>query len=80
MVLALEEHGPIAGSAASLGGTLQMLLAAGCMAIGGAVFDGTPLPMLAMIAICAVGAFVLALLTVRNRAAETGQAQPAPNS
>ena len=66
MVLALEEHGPIAGSAASLGGTLQMLLATLCMAIGGVLFDDTPMPMLTIIAVCATGAFVLALLTVRS--------------
>ena len=67
MVLALEEHGPIAGSAASLGGTLQMVLATISMAIGGVLFDGTPLPMLGIIAFCASGAFVLALLTVRGK-------------
>ncbi len=72
MVLALEEHGPIAGAAASLGGTLQMLLATACMALGSAVFDGTPLPMLSIMTICAVGTFVLALLTVRGRSRPAG--------
>ncbi len=69
MVLALEDHGPIAGAAASLGGTLQMLLATLAMAIGGILFDGTPLPMLAIIAVCAIGTFVLSMLTVRVRRA-----------
>lgn len=78
MVLALEEHGPIAGAAASLGGTMQMLLATACMAIGGAVFDGTPLPMLVVIAICASGSFVLALLTVRGRRKPGNGAAPEP--
>lgn len=74
MVLALEEHGPIAGAAASLGGTMQMLLATVCMAIGSMVFNGTPVPMLAVIAICAIGTFVLALATVRGRRAERNEA------
>lgn len=69
MVLALEEHGPIAGAAASLGGTLQMLAGAGAMAISSQIFDGTPTPMLAVIAMCGTGALALALLTVRQRAA-----------
>ena len=77
MVLALEEHGPIAGAAASLGGTLQMVLATASMALGGVLFDGTPLPMLGIIAVCATGAFVLALLTVRSkRAAPLAEARP----
>lgn len=69
MVLSLEEHGPIAGAAASLGGTLQMVLGAACMFTGGLVFNGTPIPMLTIIALCASAALVLALLTVRNRPA-----------
>lgn len=72
MVLSLEDHGPIAGAAASLGGTLQMLVATIAMVLGGLLFDGTPIPMLAIVAICASGTFVLALLTVRAK-----QAQPA---
>ena len=61
MVLALEEHGEMAGLASSLGGTLQML-AGGLMVIAaGPFFDGTARPMIATIAICAVLAFGLAL-------------------
>jgi DHA1 family bicyclomycin/chloramphenicol resistance-like MFS transporter len=78
MVLSLEEHGPIAGAAASLGGTMQMLLATLCMAISGLLFDGTPLPMLAIIATCAAGSFVLAMLTVRGRRKARTGAAPAP--
>ncbi|MCF4099388.1 multidrug effflux MFS transporter [Maritalea mediterranea] len=66
MVLALEEHGPIAGAAASLGGTMQMLLGAFAMGISSAIFNGTPVPMLAVIALCGIGAFVLARITVRH--------------
>lgn len=65
MVLALEEHGPIAGAAASLGGTMQMLLGTFAMALGGILFNGGPLPMLAIIASAAALAFILALALVR---------------
>lgn len=62
MVLALEDHGDIAGMASSLGGTLQML-AGGVMIVAvGPFFDGTPLPMLAAIALCGVLAFALGRL------------------
>lgn len=73
MVLSLEEHGPIAGAAASLGGTLQMLLGAGAMALGGVLFDGSPVPMLAIIAGCGITAFIIAISTVRKPA--TGPAE-----
>jgi MFS transporter, DHA1 family, multidrug resistance protein len=65
-VLALEEHGKIAGVAASLSGTLQMLFATLAMTIGGFLYDGTPVPMLTIIAVCALGAFLFALITVRG--------------
>ncbi|MCP5144198.1 MAG: multidrug effflux MFS transporter [Gammaproteobacteria bacterium] len=68
-VLALEEHGPIAGAAASLGGTMQMVTGVVAMALGSAVFDGSPLPMLMIIAACGVITLALALLTVRDRPA-----------
>jgi len=41
MVLALDEHGPIAGMAAALGGTLQMLLGAAMIVVASVFFDGT---------------------------------------
>lgn len=68
MVLALEEHGPIAGAAASLGGTMQMLLGTFAMVLGGLLFDGGPVPMLAIIASAAILAFLLALATVKTPA------------
>lgn len=67
MVLALEEHGHIAGAAASLGGTLQMLTGTIAMAIGSSVYNGSPIPMLVIMAICATGTVILALLLVKNR-------------
>lgn len=65
MVLSLEDHGPIAGTAAALGGTLQMMLGAVAIAIVSLVFDGTPLPLVAGIALCAIIAVVLSALTLK---------------
>jgi MFS transporter, DHA1 family, multidrug resistance protein len=67
MVLALEEHGPIAGLASALGGMLQMLTGGAMMAISSFFFDGTALPMVTTIAVCAVVAFSLSLLILRDR-------------
>ena len=64
MVMALEEHGDIAGLASSLGGTLQMLTGGVVVLIAGPFFDGTALPMIASIAACAAVAFGLALATL----------------
>ncbi|TXJ22134.1 MAG: Bcr/CflA family efflux MFS transporter [Afipia sp.] len=65
MVLSLEDHGPIAGMASALGGTLQMITGAVMIVVASAFFDGTALPMVATIAVCAVAAFILARLTLR---------------
>jgi DHA1 family bicyclomycin/chloramphenicol resistance-like MFS transporter len=64
MVLALDEHGPIAGMASALGGTLQMITGGLMIIIVSFVFDGTPLPMIATIAICALGSFLVSLATL----------------
>ncbi|MBX3551044.1 MAG: multidrug effflux MFS transporter [Pseudolabrys sp.] len=64
MVLALEEHGPIAGMASALGGTLQMITGGVMIVIVSLVFDGTPLPMVAAIAGCAVGALIVSIVTL----------------
>jgi len=64
MVLSLERHGPIAGMASALGGTLQMVTGAVVLAVGGLFFDGTILPMVVTIAGCAAVAFLLARLTL----------------
>jgi DHA1 family bicyclomycin/chloramphenicol resistance-like MFS transporter len=70
-VLAMEEHGSIAGTASALMGTLHFATGAAAMAVAGVFFDGTPLPMVAGIAACAVIAFVLTQFTLgRRRAAE----------
>ncbi|AVS91317.1 Bcr/CflA family drug resistance efflux transporter [Paracidovorax avenae] len=54
-VLALEEHGAIAGTASALMGTLQMLTGAVAMGLVGLFADGRPLPMVAGMA---TGAFL----------------------
>lgn len=66
-VLALEDHGEIAGTASALMGTLQFVAAAVAMAIAGLFFDGTAVPMAAGIALCAVCAFVLTQVTIGRR-------------
>jgi DHA1 family bicyclomycin/chloramphenicol resistance-like MFS transporter len=67
-VLALEHHGPIAGMASALLGTLQLLVGAVVTGLVSAFFDGTQLPMTLAIAVCAVSAMILAQLTLRRRA------------
>jgi DHA1 family bicyclomycin/chloramphenicol resistance-like MFS transporter len=57
-VLALDEHGEIAGTASALMGTLQFMTGAAVMAVVGLFVDGTARPMLAGIA----GAALLTLL------------------
>lgn len=69
-VLALEAHGRIAGTASALMGTLQFVTSAIVIGVGGLFFDGTSLPMIAVIAICSLVVFSLSLLVLRpNRAA-----------
>jgi DHA1 family bicyclomycin/chloramphenicol resistance-like MFS transporter len=63
MVLALEDHGPIAGLASALGGTLQMVTGGLMILVVGLFFDGTARPMVATIALCSVAALLVSLLT-----------------
>lgn len=67
MVMALDDHGEIAGLASSLGGTMQMLAGGIMIAATGPFFDGTITPMAVAIAICGLAALTLTLLTVRAR-------------
>jgi MFS transporter, DHA1 family, multidrug resistance protein len=71
-VLAMEEHGKIAGTASALMGTLHFATGAAAMAVAGVFFDGTSLPMVVAIAGCAVISFTLAQITLgrRNKAVE----------
>lgn len=66
MVMALDEHGHIAGLASSLGGTLQMMAGAAMIALSGPFLDGTPRPMVTAIALCAALALVVALSVLRQ--------------
>jgi DHA1 family bicyclomycin/chloramphenicol resistance-like MFS transporter len=63
-VLAMDDHGEIAGTASALMGTLQFAIGAVAMGIAGVLFDGTPLPMVAGIALCAVITFVITQVTL----------------
>ena len=66
-VLAMEEHGKIAGTASALMGTLHFATGAAAMAVAGVFFDGTSLPMVVAIAGCAVISFTLAQITLGRR-------------
>ncbi len=64
MVMSLDDHGDIAGLASSLGGTMQMVTGSLIVAVMGPFFDGTVLPMVIAIALCAFATFALAWLTL----------------
>jgi MFS transporter, DHA1 family, multidrug resistance protein len=68
MVVALDDHGDVAGLASSLGGTLQMLSGGLVIALAGPFFDGTAVPMLGAIAVCGVVTGVLTVVFLRPRA------------
>jgi MFS transporter, DHA1 family, multidrug resistance protein len=74
MVMALEDHGDIAGLASSLGGTLQMVAGGVMITLTAPFFNATALPMIAAIAVCAVLALVTALLTLPRLAAASANA------
>ncbi len=74
-VLALEDHGAIAGTASSLMGTLHFAISGVAMVAVGLVFDGTALPMAAGIAIAAALAFVLTQATLGRRRTAMGAAE-----
>lgn len=65
-VLALDQHGEIAGTASALMGTLQFATGVLVMALVGWFVEGTARPMVVGIAVCAGIAFVLAQLTLRR--------------
>ncbi len=65
MVMALDDHGDIAGLASSLGGTLQMMTGGVIVALMGPFFTSSPVPMIGVIALCALTAFALSRLTVK---------------
>ena len=63
-VLALDRHGPIAGTASALMGTLQFVTGAMVIAVVAQFAGGGALTMVAGIAGCATAAFVLVRLTL----------------
>jgi MFS transporter, DHA1 family, multidrug resistance protein len=63
-VLALEEHGAIAGTASALMGTLQMLVGALAMGVVGLFANGQPLPMVAGMALGSISSVALTWLTL----------------
>jgi len=65
-VLALDEHGAIAGTASALMGTLQFLVGAAVMACVGLFVDGTARPMLAGIAASALLTLLFTWTTLRH--------------
>jgi DHA1 family bicyclomycin/chloramphenicol resistance-like MFS transporter len=69
MVMALDPHPDVAGLASSLGGTLQMLAGGAMISLAGPLFDGTPLPMTAGIAVCGALALAASALALRRRPA-----------
>lgn len=63
-VLALEEHGAIAGTASALLGTLQMLTGAVAMQVVGVFSNGQPLPMVVGMAAGALTGVLLTWVTL----------------
>jgi DHA1 family bicyclomycin/chloramphenicol resistance-like MFS transporter len=76
-VLALDDHGPIAGAASALMGTLQFATGVLAMAVVGWFSNGTALPMVAGIAGTALAAFVLAQLALGRRGQVASEGAPA---
>jgi len=68
-VLALEEHGAIAGTASALLGTLQMLVGAAAMGVVGLFASGKPLPMVVGMTAGALVGFALTWLTLGGKRA-----------
>ncbi len=67
MVMALDEHGEIAGLASSLGGTLQMLAGGLMISLTAPFFDGTATPMVVAIFICGILAFAISRVVLTSR-------------
>ncbi|HTV67447.1 MAG TPA: multidrug effflux MFS transporter [Rhizobiaceae bacterium] len=69
-VLAMEDHGEIAGTASALMGTLHMITGVAAMTVTSLFANGRPMPMVTGIAGAAAIAFLLTLLTLRGEARE----------
>ncbi|WP_202526290.1 multidrug effflux MFS transporter [Sneathiella litorea] len=73
MVIALDNHGDIAGLASSLGGTLQMLAGGLFIVVMGPFFDGTTFPMVVAIALCAIASTILTWRILPNTKSTQGE-------
>ncbi|MBS7697388.1 MULTISPECIES: multidrug effflux MFS transporter [unclassified Chelatococcus] len=80
-VLALEDHGALAGTASALMGTLQFATGSVVIAVVGLFVDGSALPMIGGMAACAIASFTFAFVTLRHasssRAANAAMKAPA---
>ena len=63
-VLAMEDHGEIAGTASALMGTLHMVTGVAAMTVTGLFANSLPMPMVTGIAVCAAIALGLTLVTL----------------
>lgn len=68
MTMALDAHGPIAGMASALAGTIQTVSGAFVTALMGVAHNGTPVPVVLLIGACTIGAFIITRLTVPRAA------------
>ncbi|AWF80251.1 Bcr/CflA family drug resistance efflux transporter [Microbulbifer sp. A4B17] len=66
LILSLEQHGPIAGTASSLGGALQLSMGAVSIIIVSLIFDGTPEPLVRVIAVCSILALMVSIFVLRH--------------
>lgn len=69
-VLAMDDHGPIAGTASSLLGTIQMLVGATITIAVSLFADGSAVPMIVGIAVCGSLVAIMAWTTLRGRRPE----------
>jgi len=76
VVLAMELHGRIAGTASALMGTMQLVTGAAMIALISRFVDGTAQPMLGGIALCALISASIAFFTLRGRASHVTQQAP----
>ena len=76
-VLAMEDHGEIAGTASALMGTLHMVTGVAAMTVSGFFANGLPMPMVTGIAACAAIALLLTLATLKSRGRMEEAAMPA---
>ena len=63
-VLAMEDHGEIAGTASALMGTLHMVTGVLAMTVAGVFANGLPMPMVTGITVCAVITLILSVATL----------------